>query len=368
MNEIQHKQYVPILKAKEGEFKALQDSFPATKDSMTPLLEIVGIPWDYAEEQDAKTIDEHLSKISKKILDAWGTDRKIFVDSNIIDGISVMLDGTTHHLVFLFNEFRRNALNTIPVTGLERHADYKRAVQAIHGTDKKGICLRIKNEDLPKADLKALIDADLAYYNVSPAEVDLIIDLDTITGTATDLLVLTISNVINNTFPYLQDWRTFTLASSAFPPDLSDIRASTIDTIDRLDWQLWRALLNNPLKRIPAFGDYSIAHPEVNELDPRMITMSASIRYTADDYWLIVRGRSTKQHGYIQYHALSLTLIARPEYCGSAYSWGDDYIDKCAAQTVGTGNPTTWRRVANNHHFQKVITQLSNLPAVSAVP
>lgn len=41
---------------------------------------------------------------------------------------------------------------------------------------------------------------------------------------------------------------------------------------------------------------------------------------------------------------------------------------KCAAQTTGTGNSTTWRKVANNHHFQKVIVQLASLPAISAVP
>lgn len=45
-----HKHYVPILKAKEGEFKALQETFPATEEAMTPLFEIPNIIWDYEDE------------------------------------------------------------------------------------------------------------------------------------------------------------------------------------------------------------------------------------------------------------------------------------------------------------------------------
>lgn len=356
-----YKHYVPILKAKEGEFKALQETAEATKDMMTPLFEIMDVPWDYQEGAEGKTIDEHLNKIGKKISECWG-ERRIFVDSPLIAGNRKMMDNSTHHFEFLFNDFRSKGLNTIPTAELSRHNDYKRAIKSIVQTDEKGICLRLFSADIANASLKAIIDNDLAFYEVSPKESDLIIDLEHISNDNQDLLTLTISTFINNVIPYINDWRSITLAETAFPTNLSEIDADTIDAIERGEWQIWNKLLSRTLNRIPSFGDYSIANPEVLDLDPRNMRVSASIRYTCDEYWLIVRGRWLRKYGYDQYHNLCKNLILRTEYCGPTFSWADNYINECAAETVGAGNPTTWRKVGNNHHFQKVFAQISSLP------
>jgi hypothetical protein len=97
-------------------------------------------------------------------------------------------------------------------------------------------------------------------------------------------------------------------------------------------------------------------------MDPRNMRVSASIRYTCDDYWLIVRGKWLRKFGFGQYHNMCANLIRRPEYSGAAFCWGDNYINDCAIQSVGTGSATTWRKVGNNHHFHKVIAQISSLP------
>ena len=360
-----HKHYVPILKAKEGEFKALQETFAATKDLMTPLFEIVDVAWDYEEDTEAKTIDAHLNKVGKKILDGWGNERAFFVDSNLIDSNRKMVDGTTHHLIYLFNDFRSKSLKPIPTTGLSRIAQYKNAVQAIQAKDKRGVCLRLTSADLANPDLQLAIDTDLALYGLTAHEVDLVIDWEGINGTNPDVLILPMVTFIN-TLPYVMDWRTLTISASSFPPDLRDIDANTIDSIPRNEWLIWNKVIGARIKRKPSFGDYSIANPVIADLDPRLITISASIRYTCDDDWLIVRGRSTKVHGWDQYHNLCSNLLRQgiPPYCGATYSWGDKYISDCANPnpTVGTGNATTWRKVANNHHFQKVVVQISSLP------
>lgn len=356
------KHYVPIIKAKEGEFKALQETFEPTKDGLTPLFEVVGIAWDYEEGSESKTIDDHLSKIGKKLLDCWGVERRVFVDSNLLDPNRLMLDGATHHLVHLFNDFRARNIKAIPTTALDRSPNYKQAVSQIVGQDNRGICLRLQNASITILNLKESIDADLNLYGINPNDCDLIIDLESINGNNSELLVFTLVTFINNALPYVNDWRSVTIASTSFPTDLSDIGPNTIDSIDRTEWMFWRALIGSPLKRVPSFGDYSIAHPEMLEMDPRNMRVSASIRYTHDTYWLIVRGKWLRKFGFGQYHVLCQNLIARPEFCGAAYSWADNYINDCAAGTVGTGSPTTWRKVGNNHHFQKVVTQISNLP------
>lgn len=355
------KHYVPILKAKQGEFLALKETFPATKDLMTPMLEVVNVPWDYENEEEAKTIEKHLEGLGNKIKDGWEVERRIFIDSNLIDGDRKMSDGATHHLTFIFNDLRDNELSAVPVTGLSRHQDYKDAVQAIVASDNRGVCLRIQTEDFGNAALQATIDTDLALYGLATADVDLVLDLGSIEPSSVSILGISIPTLINTSIPHLDEWRSFTLAATSFPKSLVEISGNTIDTIDRADWLLWTNLTSGTLARFPSFGDYAIAHPEMVNIDPRLMTVSASIRYTADTYWLVLKGRSKKKFGAGQYHQLCTQLIARPEYSGASFSAGDQYINDCAANVVGPGNPSTWRRVPNNHHFQKVIAQLSSL-------
>lgn len=357
-----YKHYVSVLKAKEGEFNALQETLAATKDTMTPLMEVTPIPWNFENETYSKTIDEHLSKLTDKLNLSWGPERRIFIDSNSLEGNLRMLDGTTHHLLWLFNDFRRVNLLSVPVTGLDKHGDYKAAVRSIKNTDNRGICLRLETEDLINPQLAQRIAAELNYYVLTEQDVDLIIDLKSIAENSLDYALFTVSNVINFVLPNLNNWRSLSVCGSSFPINLTDITANTTDTIDRIEWHFWnRLILMAGLKRKPSFGDYTIAHWNTVELDPRIMTMSASIRYTCDDYWLIIRGISVKKESG-QHHNLCSILIARPEYCGAAYSWGDNYINECAARRVGPGNPTTWRKVANNHHFQKVAVQLAIVP------
>jgi hypothetical protein len=354
-----HKHYVPILKAKEGELKSLSVTSTIAKNNMTPLIEIVKIPWDYKKEIDSKTIENHLTKLPKSLDKIWDK-RKVFIDSPFLDGDKKMSDGITHHLSHLFNDFRVLGLNTIPVTSLQRHQEYKEVVRNISVIDSKGICLRLSSSDFLNPNLKNVIDEDLAHYGVNPNSVDLVMDLGSINN-AVDLLVMSISIIINSKIPYLENWRTLTLVATSFPENLAGFVGNSISRCERGEWNIWQALLSSNLKRIPSFGDYSISHPDVLDINPAFITMSASIRYTIDNHWIITKGRSVKTQGFGQYHDLSNQLIALPEYCGAAYSWGDNYIDECATRTVNSGNATTWRQVGNNHHFEKVSHQISML-------
>jgi len=355
-----HKHYVPILKSKEGEFKALYELKTSTKKAITPLFEIIDIPWNYEEEEESKTIEVHLNKIAEKVSVNWGQSYIYFVDGLLIDENRKMSDAVTHYFDYFFNLLRHSNSNGIPVTGLNRHIDYKNAIRKIASIDKRGLCIRLEISDLSNVNLNSDIDKELQFYKVSPQETDLIIDLDVIQQMPLNILSLTIQNFIN-TLTYINDWRTLTLSSSSFPIDLSSISGNTIDVIDRHDWELWNVILGLKVKRLPSYSDYGIAHPETIEIDPRFLVMSASIRYTCPKYWLILRGRSVKKYSFSQYYVLCHALTGRPEYSGNQFSWGDQYIENVANRTDGPGNATTWRKVANNHHFEMVIHQLSNL-------
>lgn len=90
---------------------------------------------------------------------------------------------------------------------------------------------------------------------------------------------------------------------------------------------------------------------------------SASVKYTIDDGWLIIRGQGTRTPGtggFSQFLAHAALLVSRPEYCGANFSWGDEMISDIAAGTQGSGNLETWVRIGVNHHIEFVVDRLAS--------
>jgi hypothetical protein len=85
--------------------------------------------------------------------------------------------------------------------------------------------------------------------------------------------------------------------------------------------------------RIPAFGDYAIATPNLPNLDMRKLKPSATIRYTVDDAWIIAKGANVRDRGFGQYRQYCGLVAANSTYLGAAFSPGSDYIEKCHGGT-----------------------------------
>jgi hypothetical protein len=352
--------YVPILKGKDGEYGALSSMSPDEKEEITPLIEIPPIPWDHTNDVPEKTIDQHLLKVDRKLEKSWGMDQPFFLDLMWIGERERMSDGE-HSLAYLFNRARLAGLKAIPVTGLVRADDYQEACRNAAEGDKRGVCLRLLKDDLQEQDtLETAITKLLESLRVSPADTDLILDLGSLHKEgehepSTDAVSLIES------LPLIKKWRSFTLAATGFPVDLMGLPPSEISSIRRLEWTLWRSLGDDRrIVRTPAFGDYAIAHPQPPEVDPRLMRPSASIRYTTDDVWLVLKGKNLKDYGYRQFHDVSKSLLKIGAYSGPEFSWGDRYIKDCANRTVSSGNLTTWRKVGTSHHIAFVMKQIAN--------
>jgi hypothetical protein len=359
---------VPILKGKEGEYGALAELSSQTKGKMTPLIEIPPIAWDFEAGAPEKTIDKHLEKVCDKIEKCLQADKRLFLDHLWIPESEIMSDGR-HPLTYIFDKARIKKQTFIPVTGIRRDSNYQAAVKNIAAVDKRGVCVRLENEDFEEVwelDTK-LVDL-IKFLETDPASTDLILDFKEIPESQTSTVAIAARSIIS-AIPSINDWRSLTFAGTGFPSNLSDIAASSIGSIFRSEWSVWETLAKHRAKlpRLPTFGDYAINHTdpfEILELDPRLIRMSASLRYTTDKEWLIVKGRNTKDHGREQYHSLCQLMIKRPEYKGTGFSWGDDYINGCAGRSTNPGNPTIWRKVGTNHHLTFVTEQIASYPGL----
>lgn len=360
-----HNHYVPILKGRDGEYGALKAIENRFRERLTPLIEISPIPWDFSQKKPSKSIDDHLKKVCTNISRAWGTDSSLFLDTLWLPEGAQMKDGT-HPMAFLMKSGAGIGLKLIPVAGLLKSPEHIESCQNVHADYKSGVCVRIQREDFEEySDLAGALKSLLRSLAITIQQVDLLLDLKGVeSGEINEVEIGKIVKLVNR-IPWLQQWRTFTVAATSFPPNLVGLPPSDCSKIQRLEWGLWKALLKElPTNtRKPAFGDYGISHPEPSEVDPRIMKPSASIRYTYRSYWLVIKARNLKDHGYAQFHNVCKQLVGRSEYCGTDFSWGDEYIDECGSQRVGPGNLTTWRKVGTSHHIAFVLDQLSNFVA-----
>lgn len=358
--------YVPILKGKEAEYGALKTLKGKPKERVTPLWEIPPIPYDFQNGCPAKTIDEHLSNIEERILGAWVFNRPAFIDLSNIYEDERMQDGT-HPLEYVLEQGRVKQLQLIPVSGLNRDEQYQQAVHNAHQTDRFGVCLRIGTEEFEdlaggSPEKETQIKELLKLWKVKPEETDLILDFGAITDNQASSVVITAIALIASLL-YVEKWRTLTFAATAFPKDLREITPNNIARLSRTEWQVWRTLYarGDRLVRVPSFGDYAINHPVHSEVDPRIIKMSASLRYTTDDDWLIFKGKNVQKHGSEQFNQLCADLIKMKDYKGKSFSWGDGEIFTMAHDLSRSGNATVWRKIAFNHHIATAVNQLASL-------
>lgn len=323
-------------------------------------MEVQEIPWDYVNDAPATEADQYLNRVSQKCADYWGTDRSLLLD---IEPASLEGDvAGVHPLTFLLGACRDRNVQVVPVTGLDRPAAFQQAIAAAVAGDELGVCVRLTPEDLERAHFDGDLHRTIQQVGGGAGSTDLVLDLGPIMPTQQAATTMAARAMIQAT-PHIEGWRSVILAATAFPENLQGFPPESTSTRPRTEWLVWRNLVGpaGNLVRQPSFSDYAIAHPSVLDLDPRIMRMSANLRYTIDHEWLILKGRDTRQYGHEQFNDLCALLVARPEYSGQDFSWGDNYIHQCANGNAGPGNAMMWRRAGTSHHLTFVVNQIANL-------
>lgn len=362
-----HKHYVPILKAKAGELKALKEASMDVRAAFTPVLEIMDIAPKWVEGEDdpvpSKSGEAHIKSVADNIAKAWGADKEFYADGFYIEEMDSFTDGR-EPIGALMDCFRAANLKAIPVAGLDRVKEYTIAVKDAIEKDGRGLCIRLLESDLISDDLDKQLKATLKYFSLSENKVDLLVDYGPVITPRSTIVPLVAS------LPSLADWRTVTIAACSFPPDMSKVAQYSTIELPRDEWLNWtylRSRMEN-IKRMPTFGDYTINHPVPSEVDPREMRMSANIRYTGTTTFVVAKGevlprkkdKDKRAPSSEQYPRLAQAIIDHKAWQGPQFSWGDDYIQKCAnKECVGAGRE--WRAVGASHHIAFVVKQIASL-------
>jgi len=369
MNRFNSMSYVPILRWKRAEQSALAKLYERDRICVTPLVELV--PENF-EQKDAEgninrlTVSEVVNKVGRQIFQYWG-ERQFFVDLWLLSPDHID-QGPSDFLTQLSRYASTLSLSLIPVTGIARDGAYQSAVRAAVKMHNQGACLRLTRDDIERASLAQDINNLLSDLKISMESVDLVIDFQIIDRSVPEYKTLC------KLLPSIDKWRNFIVASGAFPQDLMKWKKNDIyrDCL-RNDWISWRdqAISRRSVVRFPIYSDYTIQYPQYRGRIEQS-NYSASIRYTADEYWVIMRGEGVLNDGgpgASQWPANALLLCEQPEYkcCGDIFSYGDKYIKEKSGKYDKPGSARTWLQAGINHHMTFVVRQIATLLDSSTV-
>lgn len=352
------KRYVPVLRWRPAEQQALRDLSDVVRKSVTPILELLPSRTPLYDDLSRR---EYLNTFVARLSEVWGPQRA-FVDAQLLRP-HFLIAGRSP-LNELLSRARDNGLDVVPVLPLARKLDDPHLDVFASGTTRDaGLCLRLKPIDLVLADQarNRHLNEQIKYLGLSPESVDLVVDEEFTTDLAPGYAQ------ICEMIPYLKRWRSFAVISGGFPVDLQEFHRGQIHSLRRRDWQRWRTESSSRrLMRRPSYGDYTVQYaayrpPPLDQV-PRT---SVSVRYTADEEWIICRGEALSESGpgTEQWIGWAQLLKSRPEYTGEEFSAGDRYISERAGGAASTGNFTTWIAAAINHHITLTAKQIAILRA-----
>src|SRR6266567_2188221 len=168
--------YVPVLKGKEGEFAALETLAGDIKRQLMPLIEIPGVPYDYANERPSKSLDEHVAGYADRLRRCWQSG-PLYIHLPWFGEEERMEDGRVALEAVLAECVNLN-VKAVPVVWRASSADYVAAAGRYSAASGTGVCIRLLVEDF-KEDIDLDEEVDRLWNGLGGGDknsLDVIID------------------------------------------------------------------------------------------------------------------------------------------------------------------------------------------------
>ena len=332
--------YVPILKAKQGELTALAQEPAATHEALAPLIEI-----------------RETSKQVSQLARAWNDPE------NIIFVHPLGLDYEEREWAELvreaYAELRSADLVFVPVLTTDDGPAVIAVTADAVRIDRRGLAIRLDGESVALARVATLaadLSSLLSAVRVAEHLCDIVLDLGLVRDSTA--ASVTTAEAALRTLPKLTHWRNVIVAFSAFPQVLGEVvAAGTTVPIPRDDAAAFASLAGRSPDLALVYADYAIGTPFYQEMPWSPVP---AIRYASGPYWYVHRGTSRANRSP-QYRQLAQALSAAPHFAAGTLTPGDHYIQGVASGASGPGNPTTYVTAGTSRHLGCVIDRLATL-------
>lgn len=355
--------YVPSLRWRLGEYQALLNLKVAAKARIVPLITIPSIEYDFEEERPKHTVDQHVKPFPKRFKDKWGTlPAWIDIDASLH---ADTMAGGQDVVTYMFDGLRKFKATAVPVVTIGTEAAVKTKIEQVVATDKRGIGLRARFEDIMRPTFSQSARDLLKEFGLTPTNADLLLDLGAPNyepyATFAGALVVALRRLAD-----LRYFRNFVLVGTAIPDTFSEISKEGAD-LPRHEWLFYKEfakLLPAAIRR-PNFADYTIVHPSTDlGLDFRKVKAPGKVIYTTGKSYAIYKGGAFRGNE-VQMHGHCEKVTRNPAFQGSEFSYGDEYIALCAVREAIPSTLTRWKTVGINHHITQVLDDLAKLSAAA---
>jgi len=347
--------YIPIIKGKLNDLKALGKLQSEIRELIKPLIELSPTP-------STSIVDDYLAKFVKNLTQYSG-EGTLFVDFyGFLPGECVRSKklATIAGYELLYSA----GMQVTPVYGLGRDDTIWSHFGAVIKQHKQGFCFRLEEDDLEEDAIEETWEKVLtksSQLQVNLEEVDLLIDLRDVREKSVNEKVQLVTDFMTFKSQKIK-FRSIAIAGSSAPKDVSVIKKDSLGEIERKELKIW-ATLKTDLSDGDTiiYSDYGVVHPDFAADNlPVGGSINCKIRYTVSNKILIFRGHQ-RAGDSLQPHVLAQKVCAHSLYCGRNYSFGDEFIEDVANYAKGPGNPGNWVLADMNHHFAFTSTQIHSL-------
>jgi hypothetical protein len=327
----------------------------------------VQYPVDGGDPQPTKSLEAHIVDVVTNVAKA-GVARVPFAWDvpawSIKDGERCA--NGVHPVSRLFDECRAAGnMPVVPVITLARDTNFRHAVRDVIAKDGRGVVIRLKPTEFPRVMLQRGLRALLRDLGVKPNQVDLVIDIEYITMSATNQRVDDTVALMQSIDVSGQPWRSCAVVAGAFPRALTALKRG-VHRVMRWDLIFYRQLLAraSELPFVPQFGDYGVAPPQDDALNAnhRAVNPTPRIRLTSEQDWIIATGspvdRSASAARAREYQYAARQLTALRDCASPSFSVGAHHVHGVALGQFKPGPAEAWRRHGTSHHITKVVEQL----------
>ncbi|TQJ23674.1 T4 beta protein [Micromonospora sp. A202] len=333
--------YMPILKGREGEFKAFAHLPTALVSHILPIFEVVAT---------ANGPIKDAYRFVNQVRESAPADLRIAVD---VRHLSDPTEGVRLPLRDIAYDLAAWGIPMLPVLHLydteARLADVRLAADLHSGHT----ILRLGSDNRGPDDGEAeeALDRLQNEIGLTIEHCHLVLDVSEVRS---ERDLTRVEPVVRKCASWARryPWRSITVAAGAMPQSISHLPVHRPTALRRWDLQLWQRVQDLGIQ----YADYGIAHPGIAGAAWRPMP---SLRYSDDEVWWIYRWPQVTADRHAMYD-LCKELVASDHWPiqGRDFSWGDHQIAARADGVGGPGNAANWRAWTTSHHLAQVMDQL----------
>lgn len=340
--------YVPILKLRDGEIKALKNLTETQAKAIIPVFEIVDL-------------DENISDMLEKLIITGLSE--VYVDTSVID------DDDKNILIELLKLSSGKEFLIYPVLYFDDLPSV--ANETLKHTKRLLYKIFVPDDEVYGPVYSDIFRELFSWISGKDISVDIMFDLGEIRNAQQASIQLKeLRNVVSK---YIKNNKSkfdrIIVSSTSFPRDLSSLAAGESMKVDRHDINLFKAIYKDhgflDIKDLLIYSDYGVTKFTDSEIDFSQLKYGPlpKGKYTTKDKYWIIKGkknRITKQ--WIKnYYDIAREIFNSNDYYGENFSFGDLDIKRKAFKETGPGNHTSWVIIAANHHIAVLVDELSTI-------